>query len=127
MPVYCYRREDTGKIEELVMSIAEKERRENPVDKSITLPDGVIGKRDIFAEQHGFKHTPGNWPMYSDAAGVLPEQRKEAYEYSKKMGVPTQFDSEGRAVFTSKEHRKNYCEKVAKLRDRNAGYSDPTL
>jgi hypothetical protein len=81
-------------------------------------------KRDFQAEAPT-KHTPGNWPMHSYAAGVSPDQRKEAYEASVKAGVPTYFDENGDAVFKSRAHRKKYCEAVG-LYDRDAGYGDAT-
>lgn len=80
--------------------------------------------RDIRAEHSGFQNTAGNWPMKSDAAGVASHQVKEAYEHSVKNGVPTQFTSDGRAIFTSRAHRKKYCQLIG-LHDRNGGYSDP--
>lgn len=81
-------------------------------------------QRDYIKEHTGVKHVPGTWPMYSDAAGVHPDQRKEAYEASVKQGCPTNFDALGRAVFTSQKHKKQYCEANG-LYDRNGGYGDP--
>jgi hypothetical protein len=46
------------------------------------------------------------WPIHSDALGVLPEQRQEAYEESVRNGVPTQFDSKGCAILTDAQHAK---------------------
>lgn len=82
------------------------------------------GERDFGSEGRGFKAHPGNWPMKSAAAGVNPMQRDEAIAESVKEGVPTHFDKEGNAIFTSPEHRKKYCETFG-IYDRNGGYSDP--
>ncbi len=65
------------------------------------------------------------WPMKSTAMGVHPSQRKDAYEESVKIGVETQFDGQGDAVFESAGHRKRYC-RAKGVHDKNAGYSDPT-
>ena len=70
------------------------------------------------------RNTAGTWPMHSWAAGVHPSQRKEAYDESVRVGVPTQFDANGDAIFTSRKHRKDYC-KAKGLCDWNAGYGDP--
>src|SRR3989339_1012131 len=68
---------------------------------------GKVFKRNIRAEHVNVKHTPGNWPFESDAAGVHPDQIKEAFEHSVRIGIPTQFTSDGRAIFTGKKHRKD--------------------
>ena len=62
--------------------------------------------------------------MLSDAMGVHPSQIGEAVAKSKAAGVPIQFAQDGRAIFTSAQHRKNYCERFSYY-DRNGGYSDP--
>jgi hypothetical protein len=92
------------------------ERDEKPTQ--ITLPDGRVAYRDYHAELGGTPSFPENYPRCSDAAGVHPDQAKEAYEHSVRNGVPTQFNSEGQAVFTSKGHEAAYL-KVAKLHHRH--------
>jgi hypothetical protein len=62
--------------------------------------------------------------MVSDAAGVSPEQSVDAMRHSQEIGIPTEFNSQGQAVFTSASHRKRYCEAIG-LYDRNGGFSDP--
>lgn len=117
MPIYCYTTND-GKI------TAEKLFPIGKAPKRITLSGGRLAFRDMTAERKGGTKVSANWPMASDAAGVNPDQRQEAYDESVRLGVPTEFNSEGQAVFTSAAHRKEYCEKNG-LFDRNAGYSDP--
>jgi hypothetical protein len=68
-------------------------------------------------------HRSACWPMASDAAGVNPEQRREAMEAARKAGVPTEFNREGQAIFTSREHRKQYC-RLMGWRDRSGGWGD---
>lgn len=63
------------------------------------------------------------WPLVSDALAVHPDQIPEAIESAKRKGVPTEFDKMGRPIFTSRAHRKSYCEKYHFF-DRNGGYGD---
>lgn len=67
--------------------------------------------------------TGGAWPLCSDAAGVHPSQSKEAYDASVACGVPTKFNGQGQAVFTSRGHRRDYLRSQG-LVDRQGGYSD---
>lgn len=71
----------------------------------------------------GKRNAPGGWPLHSDSAGVHPSQRQEAYDDSVKNGVATEFDPDGCAVFTSREHRRKYL-KTYRLKDHDAGYGD---
>lgn len=48
------------------------------------------------------------WPMACEAMAVAPGERGEAYSLSCEKGVPTNFDSEGRAVFENKRHRDKF-------------------
>ena len=123
MAFYVYRRPD-GTLEQVWMTIAEKERQEK--NGKIKLDDGVIGTRDIVAEHDGFTDTPDLWrrPIHSDAAGVGVDQIAQARKHSEEIGIPTDFDSEGRAIFTSRKHRKEYCEAIG-LYDKDGGYGDP--
>ena len=63
------------------------------------------------------------WPMTSIAAGVSAEQRQEAIDTSIAMGVPTDFNADGDAVFRSPGHKREYL-RARGLYDRNAGYGD---
>lgn len=62
--------------------------------------------------------------MKSDAMGVHTSQAQEFYDESVALGVPTEFDKQGRAVFRDPSHRKNYCRAMG-VHDRNGGYGDP--
>jgi hypothetical protein len=117
MPVYCYRGED-GEPLERVFSMKDDIPRTLEVD-------GKTFTRDLLAEHGGFRHSPGTWPMLSDAIGVGASQVGEAYEDSVKRGVPTQFTPDGQAIFLDRSHRRDYCRAYG-FYDRNAGYSDPT-
>lgn len=67
----------------------------------------------------------GNFPMTSSAAGVYPGQIDEAIRKSREPGmVPIEFDGEGDAIFSSRKHRKDYCESVG-LYDKDGGIGDP--
>lgn len=69
---------------------------------------------------------PACWPMVCEAAGVHPSQRKEAYEASVKLGVPTDYNKEGDPIIRDRSHYKNYLTKVRGFFDRDAGYGDAT-
>ena len=68
---------------------------------------------------------PATWPLHSDAMAVHPSQIPEAMAAAKKHGVPTDFDSAGRAILTGQRHRKEYAEKVRGVFDMDGGYGDP--
>lgn len=71
-------------------------------------------------------HSPACWPMVSEAAGVHPKNIKVAMQHAREHGVPTEFTEDGRAIFTSRQHRKRYCELPGvNLYDRNGGDGDP--
>jgi len=102
----------------------EEHRPMSDSQKPKTCDCGETMTRDYTSEQLGVVSTPGNWPLLSDAVGVNPDQRTEAMKHASSIGVPTEFNSKGQAVFTSAGHRKRYCEAIGFI-DRNAGYSDP--
>ncbi len=64
---------------------------------------------------------PACWPLHSDAFGVLPSQIREASENAAKAGVPTNFDSQGCAIFTDRNHMLKYYKYMGQF-DRTAGY-----
>lgn len=116
MPNYCFTNQD-GLTVERYFGVGEA--------PEMILIDMSIYQRDIVAEQRTVtteKHA--NWPMKSDALGVHPSQIEEAREESRKMGVPTDFTKDGRAILTSARHRKRYAEAHG-IYDRNGGYGDP--
>lgn len=132
MPRYNYRRADTGLIVEVTLTIAEMQRRQRP-DGSILLGKNEAGSpwngarvkafRD-FASELGTIATQGTgWPLLSEGAGVQQSQVKEATEHARKLGVPTDFTRDGRAIFRDRNHRKQYL-KAHGLHDRNGGYGD---
>lgn len=127
MPVYMYRKDSDGELVALRMSVLEMTERHAAVtgepDGTIRLEDGSFARRNYRAE-HTNVPPSGNYPMSSTAAGVHPEQRKEAETHSREIGIPTHFTGEGDAVFTSRAHRKEYCEAIG-MYDRNGANSDP--
>lgn len=133
--IYCFTVRSTGQPVKISMSWEEFERIRVDADTICVDPhtlqptepesDGsVYADRDWGAERPGVP-SDSAWPQHSWAAGVNPEQRQEAWEHSKEIGVPTRFDHNGDAVFRSRGHRKRYLERVG-IFDRDAGYSDPT-
>lgn len=81
-------------------------------------------RRPINNFLHRVKTTNAGYPVASDACGVHPDQREDAFKESEKFGVPTQFDHEGRAVFTSRQHQNAYC-RMKGFFNKDAGYGDP--
>ena len=66
-----------------------------------------------------------NWskPIVSYALAVHPKQVKEAREDAVKKGVPTDYLDDGRPVFRSRKHRKDYFRAYG-FYDRDAGIGD---
>jgi hypothetical protein len=121
MPVYIFNVIKTGQSVERLMTVDELLKCK-VAEGQYMLPEG-LAVRDHGAEHGGFKHSPGNWPMYSDAAGVHPSQAKQASEDCAAKGVPTRFDSEGRAIFESRGHRKAFL-RAHGMVDKSGGYGD---
>ena len=63
------------------------------------------------------------WPVYSDGAGVHPDQIQDARSAAEQRGVPTDFLPDGRAIFRDRAHRGRYL-KAFGLYDRNGAYGD---
>lgn len=122
MPTYVYRRVDNDERVTLHMTITELMKRQRR-DGSITLDDGIEAIRDFTALRIGAQ-TEWTEPLLSDAAAVHPEQIPEARADSVRRGVPTDFAPDGRAIFTSRSHRKRYCRAIG-LHDNDGGYGDP--
>ena len=119
--IYCYRTHD-GKVVELVMTVAEMQRRQRK-DGSITLDDGREAVRDYKTEFCGNPSNPGNWPMLSDGAGCHPSQIHDYQKHLKDAGCPTEYTPDGRAVFTSRAHRQKALRALG-LHDRTGGFGD---
>ena len=116
--LYCYTTAD-GHTTDHVFDIGQ-------APMSITLPDGQTAFRDIAAEHpaSGPRCAVGSkWPIYSDAAGVHPDQIPEAMAYCESVGVPTSYTKDGRAILVSRSHRAKHLKAVG-LYDRDAGYGD---
>jgi hypothetical protein len=113
MPTYCYSR--NGEVIEQYYPMGEAPQR-------VRLGRRVY-ERDYTAER-ALTRPPANWPMESDALGVHESQIEQARAESVRVGVPTDFTRDGRAILTSPGHRKRYAEAIGFF-DRNAGYSDP--
>lgn len=118
MPLYCYICPACGAIKDV----------QKPMVKRKTIErcdiDASVMQRDLHREHAEYVNAPGTWPLLSDAAGVAVHQIPEAVEHSRRIGIPTDFTPDGRAIFTGRQHRKRYCEAIG-LYDRSGGYSDP--
>ncbi len=62
-------------------------------------------------------------PLHSEALAVHPDLIGDATADAAKKGVPTEFDVEGRPVFTSRSHRAEYMRRYG-FYDRSGGYGD---
>lgn len=69
-------------------------------------------------------HKPKGWPMNCEASGCHPSQVGEFTKMMSDEGVPTDFTPDGRAIYTSRSHRRKAL-KVRGMHDKDAGYSDP--
>lgn len=110
MPIYCYTHKGRT-LEEMF-----------PIGKAPPAieREGEVYERNIQAE-HGPQIVGDLWPLYSEAAGVHPDQVQEAQANWAKKGVPTDFTPDGRAVFRSKSHRRDFL-KAAGMHDRKGYY-----
>ena len=123
MPIYCYKMADGEEIE-LSMTISQMLKMQRGGD-SIKLDDGRVAKRDMYKEMGGIPQgSCAKWPILSDAVGVGHDQVDEARAESVRLGVPTDFTADGRAILRTPRHRKEYCEALGFF-DRDGGYSDP--
>ena len=84
--------------------------------------DGFVMTRDFKAD-FGKQRIADIWPQVSYAAGVHPDDVPKEMAFDKAHGVSTEY-SDGDPVWTSRSHRKKYCE-AHRIFDRNAGYGDP--
>lgn len=64
-----------------------------------------------------------NKPKASTSVGCHPRRRQEFEAHSRRNGVPTEFNSEGQAIFRSRAHQKEYL-KVRGLVNHDGGYGD---
>ena len=119
MPTYCYQKPN-GEIIERIMTIAEMEE----FDKQPVL-DGETLKRRIDVEMSGHSNVNDLWrkPIESDGAGCHPSQVKEMQAHAAKQGVNTNYTKDGRAIFTSRQHRAAHL-KAFNMHDRSGGYGD---
>lgn len=105
------------------MSVEEMEGLERDGDY-YTLADGTEVMRDFRAE-HAPRHAGADlYPLFSDAMGVHPAQIPEMRRLARQRGVPTEFTKDGRAVLTSRGHRKDFGEAFGFF-DKDGGYGDP--
>jgi hypothetical protein len=68
-------------------------------------------------------HTPGRWPMPSEALAVHPSQVAEATERARKHGIGAEYLPDGTCVLASRGDRKKLL-KLEGFRDNHGGYGD---
>ena len=84
-------------------------------------PDGVVRWHDHPAPN---PMTKARWPIHSDALGCHESQIDQARTEAAARGVPTDFDSQGRAILRTPRHRRAYA-RLYGFHDKDGGYSDP--
>lgn len=84
-------------------------------DGSIRMQPLKVGKAAVEHHTTGYQ----GYPIKSVGLAVHPDQVKEAQEHSKKLGVPTEFTKDGRAILRDASHRKAYL-KAYNMMDRNS-------
>ncbi len=62
----------------------------------------------ISKNEETVKITSSGYPMESDQWGCLPNQVPEFVEHARKMGCPTEYTKEGKAVFTDIGHYRKF-------------------
>jgi hypothetical protein len=102
MPAYSYRDKD-GNLVEVVMTYAEKCRREKD---GRLMNDGMELTRDVAADHAMSPSTSAGWPMYSDAAAVHPDIVPQVKSDLYSKGVSVDFDRNGRPKFDNAAHRR---------------------
>lgn len=82
-----------------------------------------LPKRKWTKPAPAYTQRPENWPMASEALGCAEDQIAHFTEDAKKRGIPTQFTPDGRPIFTSPGHRRDYLRAYG-YHDKNGGYSE---
>lgn len=81
-------------------------------------------EQGFYAGKRGGGRQMATWPMKSDALGIHPDQIPKATAHFARIGIPTDYTKDGRAIVTGPRHRKMLAEAMG-LHDRNGGYGDP--
>ena len=122
MPTYVFE-EVTDKEEkprhELVLTFTElNERQFTPKNRKgqFIVHENVMMKRVYLPFS---SHATSIWPKKSIAAGVGIDQIGEATAHDRKHGVPTDYNSDGDAIYTSLAHQRKHC-KLHGLVDRDS-------
>jgi len=66
-------------------------------------------------------NTSAAWPRNSDALGCHPNQKEAAQAESIRLGVPTEYTSDGKAVLRDGAHQRDFM-KALKMHNRDGGY-----
>ena len=104
MPTFCFvRGKDGSYVHRFYRSYLDCPRRIRHEGKVYT---------KAWACTHDKERQPGQgngkWPIYSEAAAVLPDQVEEAKEHCRRSGVPTEYDQHGRPEWRNAGHRRKH-------------------
>lgn len=122
MPLYSYRCGECGRVQHKLMGMQEIHPQyvDCPCGESMAVRSIAEDWRDTVRGGN-----PWRTGLVSKAAGVAKKQVAEAAAYDAAAGVPTEYDARGNAIFTSRSHRKKWCE-VHGYVDVDGGYGDYT-
>lgn len=95
--------------------VNDKEVSKAEFEGSLTVPPLDVGRTAVKHHTAGFL----GYPIKSTALAVHPDQVQEAQEHSVKMGCPTEFTKDGRAVLRDASHRRDYLKRYG-FHDRNS-------
>lgn len=65
------------------------------------------------------------WNLHSRSVAVHPKRRREAEEYARKCGVPTEHDHLGCPVFKSLRHQRKYLRSISYHNEDDVGGGPP--
>jgi hypothetical protein len=68
-------------------------------------------------------HSPGAWPLASDALAVHPRQIPEAMERDRKRGIASEYLPDGRMVLRDRGQRRDVLRSL-QFHDNQGGYGD---
>ena len=114
MPYYPMKNLETGKTEDIVMTVQEMldsciETHEENGRTNIYEIDGIKYEQDYEAKFGGstmFQSTV--WPLISNGAAIDPSQVQDAKKKLKAAGCPTDFTAAGQPIFTSPGHKRKH-------------------
>ena len=112
MPVYCYKNEKTGEIQELTMTVSEMCHLQT--GEHITI-GGEPWRRDYESEGKTRVSTSKGWPMYSQSLGTHPDKVSELQKDLEGLGCgKVEFSPDGAMKIESNTQRRQILKAMGK-------------